>query len=144
MAPFCKSDFEKEAQLADVQEQVKRHVEVMSKIGSMSSPDGSTLVYTDSITNIGLPRNHRFVGRVAVVALLNSELAPSFQDKDISLRAHCSCVIHATGGMGKTRLRWSTPIGIGIAIPTCSGFEHRLGRHSLNPSWKSWICLTLT
>lgn len=72
------SDFEKEAQLADVQEQVKRQVEVMSKIGSMSSPDGSTLVYTDSITNVGLPRNHRFVRRVAVLALLHSELAPSF------------------------------------------------------------------
>lgn len=44
----------------------------------------------------------RFVGREAVLALLHSELIPSFMESDISLRAQCSCVIHAIGGMGKT------------------------------------------
>lgn len=96
------SEFEKEAQLADVQEQFRRHAEVLTKIGSMSSSGGSTLVHVDPVTNIGLPRNDRFTGRVAVLALLHSELAPSFQEEDITLRVRCSCVIHAIGGMGKT------------------------------------------
>lgn len=65
----------------------------------MSSSVGS---YVEPVTNVGLPRNERFTGRVAVLALLHSELSPSFQGDDISLRTRCSCLIHAIGGMGKT------------------------------------------
>ncbi len=96
------SDFEREARLANVQEQFRRHAEVMNKISSISSSNRSAVVHVDAITNVGLPRNHRFTGRAAVLALLHSELTPSFQEEDISLRVPCSCVIHAIGGMGKT------------------------------------------
>jgi|SRR5579862_6327824 len=96
------SEFEREARLADVQEQFKRHAEVMTKINSISSSGRSTLAHVDPVTNIGLPRNDRFTGRADVLALLHSELAPSFGGEDVSLRVRCSCVIHAIGGMGKT------------------------------------------
>lgn len=131
------SDFEREARLADVQEQFRRHTEVMTKISSMSFSSGSALVHVDAVTNVGLPRNDRFTGRAAVLAFLHSELTPSFQEDDISLRVRCSCVIHAIGGMGKTETALEyTYRYIGIAIAMCSGFEHKPARHSLNPSWK--------
>ncbi|KAG8405172.1 hypothetical protein J3458_021849 [Metarhizium acridum] len=93
------TEFEKEARLADVQEQFRRHAEVLAKIDSISS---SSNLHVDPVTNVRIPRNHRFTGRTAILALLHSELSPSFQGDNVSLRTRCSCVIHAIGGMGKT------------------------------------------
>ena len=98
---FANSEFEKEVRLADVQEQSRRHAELLTNIRSISS--GSITTTKDMVTNVTLPRNERFTGRDSVLALLHSELAPSVQE-ELTLRARCSCVIHAVGGMGKTEI----------------------------------------
>lgn len=83
-------EFEREVQLANVQEQTNRHGEVMALL----RPSGLT-------TNINLPRNPKFTGRDDVLASLHSLLAPSFTGAPAE-RVACSCTIHAIGGMGKT------------------------------------------
>ncbi|KAK2593959.1 hypothetical protein QQS21_008318 [Conoideocrella luteorostrata] len=93
------TEFEKEARLADAQEQFRRHAEVLAKIDSMSSTSD---ICVDPVTNVRIPRNDRFTGRAAILALLHSELTPSFQGDDLSARTRCSCTLHAIGGMGKT------------------------------------------
>ena len=83
-------EFEKEARLADVQQQAQRHEEVMG-----------VLRPSNGITNINLPRNEKFAGRDTIIAQLHSALEPSLEG-DLSDRTPCSCLLHATGGMGKT------------------------------------------
>ena len=83
-------EFEKEVRLADVQEQAKRHKEVMT-----------VLLPRSLVTNINLPRNKNFIGRDSILALLHSVLEPSLK-RDMGDPAACSCLIHAIGGMGKT------------------------------------------
>lgn len=93
------TEFEREARMADVQEQFRRHREVLAKIDSLSSPTESRM---SPGTNVRIPRNDRFTGRADTLTLLHAELSPSFQADNVSLRARCSCTIHAIGGMGKT------------------------------------------
>ncbi|KAK0628901.1 pfs domain-containing protein [Bombardia bombarda] len=86
----AKTEFEKEAQLAEVQKQSKRHEEVMTAFRS-----------NEKVTNMILPRNERFTGRDGVLEELHHILEPSFQG-DLDGQTACSCLIHATAGMGKT------------------------------------------
>jgi hypothetical protein len=86
-------DFEKEVHFANVQEQSRRHAEVMQAIGSSS--------LSDFKTNIRIQRNAKFTGRDATLAFLHSTLEPSF-DGLPDQRSHCSVLVHAIGGMGKT------------------------------------------
>lgn len=96
------TDFEKEARLADVQEQTRRHLEVMTKISSINISSETASIHQDPVTNVVIARNDRFKGRMAVLAQLHSELTPNFQDKVVSSRVCCSCGIDAIGGTGKT------------------------------------------
>lgn len=93
------SEFEKEARLADVQEQLRRHGELMARIGGTQAAKADD--YIDPVTNINLPRNEKFAGRDDVLMQLHSQLTASFQG-EISERIRCSTVVCAVGGMGKT------------------------------------------
>ncbi|VUC26950.1 unnamed protein product [Clonostachys rosea] len=91
------SEFEKEVQLAEVQEGSRRHQEILALLRP-SLPTQSLK------TNISLPRNTRFSGHEDTLELLHSILEPSFEGESSSEWAFCSCLIHAIGGTGKTEL----------------------------------------
>ncbi|CAI6088071.1 unnamed protein product [Clonostachys chloroleuca] len=91
------TEFEKEVQLAEVQEGSRRHQEIMALLRP-SLPTQSLK------TNISLPRNSRFSGHEDTLALLHSFLAPSFEGESSSKWTFCSCLVHAIGGTGKTEL----------------------------------------
>lgn len=91
------TEFEKEVQLAEVQEGSRRHQEILALLRP-SLPTQSLK------TNISLPRNSRFSGHEDTLALLHSILAPSFEGESSSNWTFCSCLVHAIGGMGKTEL----------------------------------------
>ncbi|KAE8440608.1 hypothetical protein EG329_007027 [Mollisiaceae sp. DMI_Dod_QoI] len=96
---FASSEFDKESRLADVQEQSKRHKEILSQLRTMSTGSNASSHGT-FCTNVTLPRNERFVGRDGILAQIHSDLTPSL-DTDFSLRTRCSTVVHAVGWMGK-------------------------------------------
>ena len=98
---FVSSQFEEEVRLADAQEHIKRHQEVLNTISSLTNT--RNVSYHDAITNVTLPRNERFVGRDNTLALIHSKLEPSFQQVTAG-RARSSVLVHAVGGMGKTAI----------------------------------------
>ncbi|KAI0453559.1 pfs domain-containing protein [Xylaria acuta] len=83
-------EFESELRLADVQQRAEAHKTVMAVLAPLGL-----------VTNVALPRNEKFMGRSEVLDFLHSILEPSCLPK-IEDRVACSCLIHATGGMGKT------------------------------------------
>lgn len=87
-------DFEKEAQFAQVQEDSRRHTEILNMLQGTAPKNGFQ-------TNIDIPRNEKFTGRESTLALLHSFLSPG-NSEDLDARVFNSCLIHAIGGMGKT------------------------------------------
>ena len=83
-------EFEKEVQLASHQRQAMRHQEVMVTLGQ-----------NKLTTNVNIPRNLKFTGQDEVLSSLHKFLEPSLRGELVN-RVPCSCLIHATGGMGKT------------------------------------------
>jgi hypothetical protein len=86
-------DFKEEVQLAHVQDDFRKHAEVLSAINAS--------IIAGFKTNIALPRNEKFTGRDGILALLHSILEPSYQGGP-KKRIARSALIHALGGMGKT------------------------------------------
>jgi hypothetical protein len=91
------SEFEKEAQLAHIQEEAKRRAEVLAML---QKPTGLPL--SEFKSNITMGRNAKFTGRDDTLALLHSFLEPSLKG-ELDTRPFRSCLIHAIGGRGKTQ-----------------------------------------
>jgi hypothetical protein len=109
------SEFEKEAQLAHVQEEAKRHVEVLAVLQKTTG-----LPMSEFKSNITMGRNAKFTGRDDTLTLLHSFLEPSLKG-DLDTRPFRSCLIHAIGGMGKTE--------------TALEYTYRFGNYYLHKFW---------
>lgn len=91
------AEFENEARLAQVQEDAKRHKELL---GILQPGNGTSSM--EFKTNIKISRNENFVGRDGDLALLHSMLDSN--PDGTGATSFRSCLIHAIGGMGKTEI----------------------------------------
>ncbi|TGJ79873.1 hypothetical protein E0Z10_g8889 [Xylaria hypoxylon] len=82
------ADFEKEAQFAQVQEDSKRHTEILNMLQGATPKTGL-------LTNIDIARNEKFTGRESTLALLHSFLSP--ENSEGGAARVSSCLIHAIG-----------------------------------------------
>lgn len=96
----ARKEFELEANLANVQEQERRHLEVLERIENVTTTSKSKI----TITNVSLGRNIMFTGREEELSLLHKILAPSFTEDEPTMMSRRTCAVHAIGGMGKTDL----------------------------------------
>lgn len=94
--------FNDEVRLADVQEQEKRHQDLVVRIESLSSLVTDRTVKT--VSTLTLQRNHRFTGRRSELLQLHNSLQVNRDRVDQSHSpSRRSCVIHGIGGIGKTQ-----------------------------------------
>ena len=93
----CKAEFESEANLASVQTDANRHQEILSKLEDRRTAEA---VMTGLV-----PRNPAFVGRDEVLEEMRTALNPATDGQDSRQpRDRRSCVIHGTGGLGKSQI----------------------------------------
>ncbi|KAF2685927.1 pfs domain-containing protein [Lentithecium fluviatile CBS 122367] len=98
----AKKYFSDEVHLAGVQEQDRRHQDLVLRIDNLSSSMGERL--RETVTTVTLQRNQRFTGRKAVILQLHESLLGSNQEADTTeLSSRRSCVLHGIGGIGKTQ-----------------------------------------
>lgn len=88
------TEFEKEVQLAQVQEESKRHAQILNMFQGALPKAGLQ-------TNIDIPRNEKFTGRGSTLALIHSLLTSGAREDNDAISPD-SCLIHGIGGMGKT------------------------------------------